>query len=436
MTKRLVLMVLGLVLLWPSGTASAHPLGNFSVNHYHGLHLRPDRVDVRSVVDFAEIPTLQEKPGDAGRECRDLAGSVRATVDSQRLALSVRRAQLEFPRGQADLSTSRLTCELTAPAEIRGPVRLAFTDSYRPDRVGWHEITAVGTDVRVDSAVPARSVSDELRSYPEDLLSSPLDVRSVELMAEPGLGSAPASAVVPVQGESGLAAAFNDIVGTADLTLWLGLLAVLLALVLGASHAALPGHGKTVIAAYLVGRRGTPKDAVLVGATVTLTHTAGVLVLGLLISVSSVLAGEAVLRWLGVASGLLIAGIGIVLMRSALRGRRAHGHGHGHGHGHFGKAGLVGMGVAGGLVPSPSALVVLLGAIALGRTWFGVLLVLAYGLGMAGTLTAAGLLLVKLRDRMDGLSDRIQRYTKLVPVMTSAMVLLVGSGLAVRGLAA
>jgi ABC-type nickel/cobalt efflux system permease component RcnA len=101
----------------------------------------------------------------------------------------------------------------------------------------------------------------------------------------------------------------------------IGFLAVLLSLILGASHAALPGHGKTVIAAYLVGRRGTSRDAVVVGATVTLTHTAGVLVLGLLLSLSSVLAGESVLRWLGIASGLLIAGIGVVLLRSAARKR-------------------------------------------------------------------------------------------------------------------
>ncbi|ALG15257.1 High-affinity nickel-transporter [Kibdelosporangium phytohabitans] len=429
----------GLVLLWPSGTASAHPLGNFSVNHYHGLHLHTDRLDVLSVVDFAEIPSVQEKLTDADALCRDLSGSVRATVDARQLALSVRGARIEFPKGQADLATTRLTCELTAPVAIDGPVRVAFSDSYRADRVGWHEITAVGTGIKVDSPVPTGSVSNELRSYPEDLLSSPLDVRSVELEAEPGAGSAPTAPAAAPAAESGMAAAFNDIVGRADLTLWLGVLAVLLALVLGASHAALPGHGKTVIAAYLVGRKGTLRDAILVGATVTLTHTAGVLVLGLLISVSSVLAGEAVLRWLGVASGLLITGIGVVLVRSALRRHtghgHVHGHGHGHGHGHIGRAGLVGMGVAGGLVPSPSALVVLLGAIALGRTWFGVLLVLAYGLGMAGMLTAAGLLLVKLRDRMDRMTERIQRYTRFVPVLTAAMVLVVGSGLTVRAVA-
>ncbi len=89
-----------------------------------------------------------------------------------------------------------------------------------------------------------------------------------------------------------------------------------MALVVGAAHAALPGHGKTVMAAYLAGRHGTRRDAVVVGATVTLTHTAGVLALGLMVTVFSSLAPEGVLRWLGVISGLLVAGIGIGLLRS------------------------------------------------------------------------------------------------------------------------
>ncbi len=96
------------------------------------------------------------------------------------------------------------------------------------------------------------------------------------------------------------------------------------------------------------------------------------------------------------------------------------------GHGH--RTQLTALGIAGGLVPSPSALVVLLGAIALGRTGFGILLVLAYGVGMAATLTAAGLLLVAARDRWK-LNLRIP---KLAP---GALVLLIGMGLAVRAFA-
>ncbi|MFI1452277.1 hypothetical protein [Streptomyces roseus] len=280
-----------------------------------------------------------------------------------------------------------------------------------------------------------------------------------------------------------VSAVFDNLVGSRELTVPVGFLALLLAVVLGASHAAMPGHGKTIMAAYLAGRRGTPRDALTVGATVTLTHTAGVLALGLALPLATHLAGETVLAWLGLASGLLVTAIGLQLLHAALRGRghqhshhghHDHGHhhhadhdhgGHSHIHGdhvhhagpghtqpavpalpssrrapgaasgvgttvaltktgresehdrhhpHHGESDhhhahtaaprrrwtLVGVGIAGGLVPSPSALVVLLGAVAVGRTALGILLVIGYGLGMATTLTLAGLLLVRLRDRI------------------------------------
>jgi ABC-type nickel/cobalt efflux system permease component RcnA len=187
---------------------------------------------------------------------------------------------------------------------------------------------------------------------------------------------------------------------------------------------------------------------------VTLTHTGGVLILGLVLTTVAGVAGESVLGWLGVASGALVAAIGIGALASALRRRKAHAshghqhhghqhHGHPHEHGHApthdhdhgpGKWGLAGMGIAGGLVPSPSALVVLLGAAALGRTVFGVLLVLAYGIGMAGTLTAAGLLLIRLRDRYAGRYAVLTRWRAVGPTATAALIVVVGLGLAGRAL--
>jgi len=229
--------------------------------------------------------------------------------------------------------------------------------------------------------------------------------------------------------------------------------------VLGAAHAALPGHGKTVMAAYIAGRRGRPRDAIIVGAIVTLTHTGGVIVLGLLLTATASLAGEAVLSWLGVASGVLVAAVGVAMLAGVLRRRTSvydhHGHSHGHDHDHHHghthdhdhdhhghshprasrarRLSLVGMGIAGGLVPSPSALIVLLGAVGLGRTAFGVLLVIAYGVGMAAMLTAAGLLLVRMRDRWASCPRRtLARLTALAPTGTAALVLCVGLGLAGR----
>ncbi|PZS29205.1 MAG: High-affinity nickel-transporter [Pseudonocardiales bacterium] len=527
-----------------AGTASAHPLGNFTVNHYDGLRLRPDGVQDSAVVDTAEIPTLQQRPsvdrnGDgavsaaeraayARTQCAALASSLLLRIGRAAPRWRVVSSDFGYRAGAARLLVSRLECHLIAQSPLTAATTVTFEDRFQSDRVGWHEITAVGDGVQlIRSPVPTRSVSSELRRYPNDLLSSPLNQRSASLRARPGSGASTLAGPValPVAGPFARALnrvneKFNGLVGARHVTPLVGLLAVLLALLLGASHAALPGHGKTVMAAYIAGRRGTIRDAVTVGATVTVTHTAGVLILGFLLTVVATLAGETLLGYLGVASGLLIAAIGAGLLRSAWQDRRrarsgpaetsrvgarqelaassvsaledatagrlarqphgqpvlatrgvrqpanghggeghshdderpghAHGHEHGHshehghahehGHGRLSPRGLVGMGVAGGLVPSPTALVVLLAAIGLGRTVFGIGLVVAYGLGMAATLTAAGLLLVHLRGRLDGVVSRrwggvAGRIASATPILTATLVLVVGAGLAIRGLA-
>ncbi|MDQ3456431.1 MAG: nickel transporter, partial [Actinomycetota bacterium] len=330
-------LAVGLVLV-SAGSAAAHPLGNFTVNHYNGIALFPDRVEVLAIVDIAEIPTAQELPAIdtdgsgtpsaaelsayAATQCGDVAAAVVAEVDGVALRWTVGATTLETVPGVAELPTLRLTCPLSAPTDLAEPATVSLTDSYREDRVGWHEITAIGDGVRLlDPPVPGESLSDELRSYPDDLLLSPLDQRSVELRTEAGSGVSSGDGNL-LDGASAdpftrfLASAdryLEDLIGP-ELTPLVGALAILLAVLLGAGHALLPGHGKTVMAAYLAGRRGSRRDAVTVGATVTVTHTAGVLVLGLLISLSSAIAGEQVLRWLGVVSGLLVAGIGAALL--------------------------------------------------------------------------------------------------------------------------
>ncbi|MBO0817559.1 MAG: High-affinity nickel-transporter, partial [Actinobacteria bacterium] len=402
--------------------------------------------------------------------CTAMAAAVALRVDGHRLQWSVRPAGFGYRPGAAGLHTSRTTCTLDAAADLTRPATVDLVNGYLADRIGWREITAAGHGVHlVNPPVPARSVSDSLRSYPADLLGSPLDQRSVRLRAEPGDGPSGGAAVHINRGDPvsrWVAAAdrrLEALVG-GHLTPFVGVLAVLLALMLGAAHAALPGHGKTVMAAYIAGRRGRPRDALTVGAIVTLTHTGGVLVLGLLLTASASLAGEVVLSWLGIASGVLVAAVGATMLAGVLR-RGAlvpghdhqhghphdhghdHHHGHSHDHGHDHQHGhshshpsrkarrlnLVGMGIAGGLVPSPSALIVLLGAVGLGRTAFGVLLVVAYGAGMAAMLTAAGLLLVRVRDRWASRPRRtLARLTALAPTGTAALVLCVGLGLAGR----
>ncbi|MBL8928234.1 MAG: hypothetical protein JNM77_18705, partial [Pseudonocardia sp.] len=340
----LLALCLGGLALGPAGTAAAHPLGNFTVNHYDGLRLHADRVELFAVVDYAEIPTLQQRPltdtdGDgtvspaeaarrAGAECAEVAAGVVVTVDGSALNWAVQGAEVTQPPGQAGLLTTRVECRLGAPAALAEPATVEIADGYLAARIGWREISAVGDGVRLaGSALPATSVSRELRSYPDDLLADPLDVRAATLQVQPGIGGGGTGAELPAAPTVGrwlgqVDAWFTGLVGQDDLTAGVGVLAVLLAAVLGASHAMLPGHGKTVMAAYLAGQRGTWRDALLVGATVTATHTAGVLVLGLVLSVSATVAPEGVLSGLGVASGLLVAGIGVGLLVSASRAWR------------------------------------------------------------------------------------------------------------------
>jgi len=448
----------------PTGPAAAHPLGNFTVNRYAGLTLYPDRVDAVVVADVAELPTLQDPPA----SCAEATSALTVSLDGAGLSWTVSNSSFAFVDGAGGLKTSRLECRLSAPARLGRSAKVSVTNRFRDDRIGWRELVATGSGVRlVGSSLPTASLSDELRHYPNDLLASPPDVRSATFTAAPGTaaGATPVHASSASSGASPLGMTgplagaerwLEDAVGGRRLTPFVGLLAVLLALTLGAAHAALPGHGKTVMAAYLAGRRGRARDAVAVGATVTLTHTGGVLALGLLLTTVAGIAGEAVLGWLGFASGALVAAIGVGALVFAPGQANDHGHEHGHGHTHHdghdhshppghshshghdhgpGKWGIAGLGIAGGLVPSPSALIILLGAIALGRTAFGILLVIAYGLGMAATLTAAGLLLIRLRDRLEGRFRFAARWRAAAPPATAVLIVVVGLGLAGRALA-
>ncbi len=516
--------------------AQAHPLGDFSVNQLVALTLRPGAVDATAILDQAELPTMQQRSevdtgGDgtaddtelsrhAAAACGDFAQDIVVRVDGGALRWTLGTASMTLEPGAAGLHTSRVTCTLSAAAALDRAAELTVHNGHLPGRVGWHEITAYGAGVALPgSPVPARSTTNELRAYPVDLLGAPLAVRDARITVRPGPGGPPNACAAPGEsaapggpaGSAGPAAGcvdavraaaddpaplrwaawvqqrVVDAVGADRLTPAVGVLAVLLALVLGAGHALLPGHGKTVMAVYLAGRAGRPRDALYVGATVTATHTGGVIGLGLLLTAVSGLTGQTVLGWLGLASGAIVVTVGLAMLRDARRpgehGHRhgllghthshaheghhrttsaAHGHTHPHGvhhshahsggvahehgrpHGHAhggpgggwrGRWGIGAIGVAAGLVPSPSALVVLLGAIALGRTGFGIMLVLAYGLGMAATLTAAGLVLLKVRDRWAGRLRRFGRLRLAGPYAASAMVLLVGVGLAARAAA-
>jgi nickel/cobalt exporter len=457
--------VLAAVLLG-APAASAHPLGNFSVNTYSGLVVRPDGVRIDHVLDLAELPTFQLHLAPAAlggwgrRTCDAVAAGIDLRADGRRLPVTAGTATAAFRPGTAGLDTLRLECALTADADLTAVRRLRYATTAYADRVGWREVTAAGDRMTVRGDVPARGTSRRLTAYPADLLSSPLDVRGAALDLRPGGpplagGSAEPGAGTPSRGVDALTRAFTDFVGRPQLTAGIGLLAVLLAVALGAAHAFAPGHGKTVMAAYLVGRHGSLRHAAVVAGTVTLTHTAGVLVLGAVLTTAVAVAPTRVYAWLGVASGVLLAAVGAGLLRGARSGhvrphhhdhphhhhdhpQHHHDHGHPHVHPHpvppIRRAGLVTMGFVGGLVPSPSAVVVLLGAVALGRTWFGVVLVAGYGVGMALTLAGLGYVLARCGGLLErrGAGPLAVRLGRALPVLTASLVVLVGAGIAVQ----
>jgi ABC-type nickel/cobalt efflux system permease component RcnA len=463
-------LVAGLWLL-PGGRAAAHPLGNFTINRASALRMERGRIAIDYIVDMAEIPALQtrqEIDSDADSaigneeearyrtaECRRIGRGVHLVLDRRPANVDVRGSALSFPPGAAGLPTLRLTCRLdaaiVAPA---GALNVDYADENFPGRIGWREITAVADGgVLVSADVPAESLSKGLTIYPQDMLQSPLDQRRAHLRFQPASAGAgpgahpdtPVAGLGPLsRGADRATQAFTSLVAGRSPTPGFVLMAFAMATLLGAVHALAPGHGKTVMAAYLVGLKGSLRQALAIGLTVTATHTAGVVALGILVSTSSALVPERLYPWLSLASGLLLASVGAGLVVRTLR-HRAHAHGHQHDHLRsrgddarpVGWRSLVTLGLAGGLVPAPSALLVLLAAAALGRAWMGIALVVAYGLGMAATLTGTGLALVHLRASLDhGSRGRhaaaLHRVGRLLPLTTAAVVLAVGLLLAAR----
>ncbi|MDT0485805.1 urease accessory protein UreH domain-containing protein [Streptomyces doebereineriae] len=529
--------------LLPSSSASAHPLGNFTVNRYDGLVAGPGALRIDHVEDLAEIPATQAKPDIeklgmtewAAQRCKKAAEGGKVTVDGRTVALTVRAGHARVRPGQAGLDTLRVECRLTARLPEDATVTLGFHSAGTDSGPGWREITARGDRTTLTkSDVPTKSVSDELTTYPQELLSSPADTVTASLRVRPGgpalteeQSDAPAASVLP-RGADRWTRALDSLVARHDLTVGFAALALLIAVVLGAMHALAPGHGKTLMAAVAAARGGKArmKDVLPLAASVTVTHTLGVVALGLLVTAGSA-AAPSVIAWLGIASGVLVTAAGVTLLRRALR-TRAHQHGHGHphdhphthdagepeerslvlvaahtetapatavpatagaqarthahapghthdhphGHGHTHDhdhphphshavehthggfththavaptlRGTILLGFAGGLVPSPSAVVVLVGAAALGQAWFGLLLVVAYGVGLALTLTAAGFAVVRLGSGVTRLLDRRPRLaaspmTALVrrtaPLMSAFVVVALGAGLVLKGAA-
>jgi ABC-type nickel/cobalt efflux system permease component RcnA len=445
--RRAILLALALALL-AAPSALAHPLGNFSINHLSTVRISADRVDVRYLLDQAEIPTVQERGLDRDevleRKRDEVARRLELRVDGRDAPLmEVGAPRLSHPTGAGGLPTTRV--ELRLAADVRDPRRVELHDGTFPGRIGWKAVVVQpgdGTDVR--SSAPSGDPTGGLRHYPKDLLSTPLDRRDASFSVKPGNGGlvAPKAEGGPVsetRSSEGFAGLFEDAAAGQGVLLVL----LLAALGWGALHALSPGHGKAMVAAYLVGTKGTARHAVALGATVTVTHTIGVFALGLVtLALSQYVLPEDLYPWLTLVSGLMVVGVGGAVLCSRVlkaRSHRAHhhhdhdhshdhdhGHSHDHGHGHhhdhdLSWKGLLGMGTAAGLIPCPSALVVLLAAISQHEVALGLLLIVAFSLGLAGTLTVLGLAVVYAKH----LIPRRLATGRLSAVLPAASALLI-----------
>jgi nickel/cobalt transporter (NicO) family protein len=425
----LTAMAVALALLAPGATA--HPLGNFSINHLSTVRISADRVDVRYVLDQAEIPTLQERGLSAAelleRKRAEIDRGLRLTVNGRGTPLrSSDRPRLTFPAGAGGLRTTRL--ELDLRARVDDPRRVQLHDGTFDGRVGWKAIVAAaGEGTAVRTSTPSGDPTGGLRRYPEDLQSSPLDRRDARFRARPGDGTLTAPegdgqevSTSRAEGGEGFAGLFEDAASGEGVLVLL----LLAAFGWGALHALSPGHGKAMVAAYLVGTRGTARHAVALGVTVTVTHTIGVFALGLVtLALSQYVLPEDLYPWLTLVSGLMVVGVGAAVLRSRLR--RTHDHHHHHHPEQLGWRGIVGMGAAAGLIPCPSALVVLLAAISQHEVALGLLLIVAFSLGLAGTLTVLGLAVVSAR-RLIPPRLAAGRLMTALPAASALLIVAVG----------
>jgi ABC-type nickel/cobalt efflux system permease component RcnA len=545
--KRLYSFLLLSLCLWLAPRGFAHPMGNFSVNHYSKISLERESIQVSYIIDLAEIPTYQElQQGNVTANVSDpavtrfvalrgteFARGLSLLVEGQRLPLRLLSSQVIFPPGAGGLPTMKMGFVYQAAYPViadHSSAGLEYSDNNYPGHAGWKEIVAVGPAADlISSSVSQTDRSAELSNYPTDLLNSPPQDLSaaiqfhhpVTLKSQSELSSkeaaGPSTALRTGRDDSSVAgtisrhpsslssrpvrsavegpavakqvhktaspeatyfvprapvaslhlqanqqstprSAFTELITTRSMSLWFFITAAFIASGLGALHALEPGHGKTIVAAYLVGSRGTARHAVLLGLIVTASHTAGVFALGAItLYASRYIVPEQLYPWLGVFSGLTIAGLGGYMFLRRWSGLDVdHSHTAGQLHSHWfssiskstdvtpapaenGRSvslyQLFALGITGGIIPCPAALVVLLSAFALHRVGLGFFLITAFSLGLAGVLIGFGMLMVYGRRFMARLQVNGPLTTRWLPVASAAFMTILGAAIALRAFA-
>ena len=337
------------------------------------------------------------------------------------------------------------------PAGLAGRHRLNFREGNYQLQEGLVALT-LGTEPPVetlDKTEPDRSLHDkttrQLRLGDDDRRRRVSATFVLPGGAAPAPGVAEEAATGEAAGHSSLLSLLLD----PGRGLW-----VLLALAagLGAVHALTPGHGKTLVAAYLVGERGTVGHALFLGLVTTVTHTGGVIVLAFALLMLYPRTGPngipaQVQTTLGLVGGLLIAGMGFWLLLRRLGGQADHvhlgGQGHHHHHGpadHFHDAdgpahplpapgagvwGLVVLGISGGIIPCWDAIAMFGFAVTARRLWLALPLLLAFSAGLAGVLIATGILVVRFKGLAAARWENA-RLIRALPVVSAVLVTVLG----------
>jgi ABC-type nickel/cobalt efflux system permease component RcnA len=502
-------------LLLAAAPLVAHPMGNFSVNHYSKITLTRAQIELLYIIDMAEIPTFQDlqaaglkaDPADPHisaylrSKADEFWRGLMLKLDGQPVELECAERQVIFPPGAGGLPTMKFgfTCRAPLTTLSSSQHRLEFRDDNFPGRAGWKEVIVhADPALQLVSNAPDKDRSAELSNYPTDLLNSPpqdlsanatfmlpaiaspahsaLSTKKVAAPAANATISAAADSQTPTskattgpetepprlsantQGTP--RSAFTQLIASDQLSLWFFLTAALIAMGLGALHALEPGHGKTLVAAYLVGSRGTAWHAVLLGIIVTVAHTAGVYALGAVtLYASRYVLPEKLYPWLGAISGLIIVVLGIWLF---LRRWVGHDPSLAEDHTHWydaltsrssdavavggdGSAAaparqpvatrqLLILGITGGLVPCPAALVVLLSAVAMHRIALGFYLIVAFSVGLAAVLIAIGLLMVHAGRFLSRLHPNSELVRRRLPLLSAVFITVVGVVLVVQSL--
>ena len=458
---------------------AAHPMGNFSVSHYARIAPGPDGLTVRYVLDLAEIPTfelLQKWNLEAAspRAALDRAASQQArewtrdliiASNGRSVAPRLAATELVMAEGAGGMSVMRVTMNLQLPVTAG---KIAYEDRNYAERAGWKEIVIApqGKAAIRNATQGDRDRSQALTAYPQDpTVAPPQDLRaSLDWTVAPREAAQPPAAApaaepqavspVPPQPAAPGTVVRGDylskLLSHKEIGWGMALAGLAVAFGLGTIHALSPGHDKTIVAAYLVGSRGTAKHALFLGAMVTFTHTISVFFLGFVtLFLSQYVLPEKIFPVLGAISGLSIVWIGATLLYKRASGLRAHSHEHDREHGHdhthdhnhhHGPGGhthvpegevtlgsLIALGASGGLVPCPSALVLLLSSVALGRVGLGMVLLVGFSAGLAVVLMAIGLIVLFAKHLLPD-QERAARHPafRLIPVLSAALIVCVG----------